>query len=352
MKSIYVFSNKFSPAHFSHLIAYYYLIEESKNECTLVLHNDYKNFVQESKEKLNIIYLDEWKSSNIKCDLAIIYNISSVDHKYIDDLKKINEKIKFFTIVHEPWTGWKNTFSDYFKHNEYFKETIKRIGRKFYLKKLIKRNTQIIVCSKNAKQIFERYYKNIKTYVIPLLFCDELKCDLSKVNKKYFSFIGSAGVSHGFNDFIKFIKEHKDDNIQFQIATSTNIESYLDEELKQLIFENKLIVRHGKYLSNEEINDCYARANVLWLFYKRTTQSGCLCKSFMFGTPVICSNVGSFSEYVDVNNGRIVNDYDSIFGAYLALINQNNNIKNCRSSFAEFFDCENKVDYLKNILLK
>ena len=318
----------------------------------LILHPDYKSFIDDSYSYLNIVYLNEWDDFNLKCDIAIIYNISKVDLKYINCLSKNNSNFEFYTIVHEPWSGWRRTFIEFLKHDESFKETIKRIGRMHYLKRLIRKKSNIIFCSKNAQSIFKYKRKKINSYVMPLVFKDELNTILSNDDKKYFSFIGNASVSHGFNDFVLFIKKYRNTDLKFQIATSTNIEQFLDSDLKKMIEIGQLIVIHGKYLTNEEINECYARASVLWLYYKRTTQSGCLCKAFMFGTPVICSNKGSFSEYINENNGRIVNNFELIYDAYCELINQKNNIDNCRSSFIDFFDCENKVNYLENIIFK
>lgn len=349
MKNYVILSNKFSPAHFSHLVAYYNLIVESGNICKLVLHPDYKEFINNHKNNLKVIYLDNYDKIKISCDILLIYNISKNDKKCVNVLKKINNNMKLFTIVHEPWCGYAQSIKDLFSRNEPFKEIIKRIGRKIYLNKLLKMNSKIIVCSKNAKKIFESKYKKYNAFLVPLLFSDELNNnELS--NKIYFSFIGSASVAHGFDLFIKFMKDNKNSDIDFLIATSTDISLYLqDDDIKELISSGKLVVRHGKYLTNEEINECYLNSKVLWLYYKRTTQSGVLCKSFMFGTPVICSNKGSFKEFINDGNGRIAENYDSIV-KYFNILSSIDNYDNCRKSYLDFFDYQNKINYVINIL--
>lgn len=342
MKKIVVFSNKFSPAHVQHLKAFYNSFIELGLYCTLVLDENYNGWFDEN---YNIVYNTEWSKNNHQYDIVWIYNLSKIDSKMIKNIENY-KSIKKYIVVHEPWAGIKNTVVNLFSRKEDIKEIIRSIGRKVYLSKLLKNKFDVVLCSNNAKKTFESHFKRIKTYLFSLIFIDELNGkSIEQNDKKYFSFIGTATLSHGFDKYLDYIKKHPD--LLCQIVTSTNIEKYYDAEILQMIQDNKLFVKQGKYLSNEEMNEAYYKAQVLWLNYKRSTQSGCLCKAFMFGTPVICSNNGSFDEYVNDSNGIFVEDEENI--CYSHLIGKKVS-ENCRNSYMEYFDYKGKLEKLKKII--
>lgn len=352
MKKVLVFSNKFSAAHFSHLVAFYKSFKELGYECSLILDRKYDNFIKEYNEDLNYKYNDNLTKNDV-ADYIVIYNISKLDKKYINIIKTNNTKIS--VIIHEPWCGVFNTLKNYLSKREPLSEIIKSFGRKYYLSKLLKLNSNVIVCSNNALNIYKKYNKKKNVVnVFPLIFADEQdkKCNIK--GKKYFSFIGSSTPAHGFDEYIKFIKENKKSDMLFQIATSSNISSYLEDNiLKQMIKEHKLIVKEGRYLSNKEINDAFRNSIVTWMVYKRSTQSGVICKSWMFNTPVICSNIGSFKEYIDKGNGRILDNLTSenITKCYNEICDNLNELAiSSRNSFEKFFYYKTHLNLLNEII--
>lgn len=352
MKKVLVFSNKFSPAHFSHLIAFYKSFKSLDYECVLVLDVGYKKFLDSYNEEITYKFNTEINKDD-KADIIFIYNISSVDSKYIKLVKKENTKL--FIVVHEPWNGAKNTIKNYLKKSEPLNETIKAFARNFYLKKLLKKNANVIVCSNNAFNIYNKHNsKKNSVNVFSLIFEDENEFRIDLNNKKYFSFIGSATPAHGFNEYIEFIKNNKEKDILFQIATSSSIKEILkDDDIQNMIQSNKLIVREGNYMSNEEINEAYKKSIATWMVYKRSTQSGVICKSWMFGTPVICSNIGSFSEYVDGRNGVILENINNeeILNKYMQINSDLDNMsKSSRESFDKNFNYKYKLELLKKII--
>lgn len=343
MEKVAVFSNKFSPAHVQHLKAYFKSFSELGYDCTLILDDKYQGWFD---EQYKLIYKSEWlKSEKHQYDIIWIYNISKIDIKMIKQIKDY-KSIKKYIVVHEPWCGIKQTLINLFFRKEVIKEIIKSFGRKFYLAKLLRLKFSVVLCSKNAKRAFDNYYKKTKSYLFSLIFVDELgSIDLSLVEKKYFSFIGNATLAHGFDKFIEYIKHHKE--LVYQIITSTNIDSYLDSDLVKMIGEGHLVVKHGRYLSDKEIDEAYLHASILWLNYKRSTQSGCLGKAFMFGTPVICSKGGSFEEYVNISNGIFINsetDFD-----YSRLLDKKV-FDCCRKSYMGCFDYKTHLPTLKKIV--
>jgi len=111
---------------------------------------------------------------------------------------------------------------------------------------------------------------------------------------------------------------------------------------------------HGKPLTNMEINEAYERSFCVWNAYRRSTQSGVLPKAFMFGTPVIASNIGSFPEFVrDGENGYLIDDYDfEALSQKLLLVRGNISAmsKNCRTTFENTFHWKAQISKMKTIL--
>ncbi|NLW18981.1 MAG: glycosyltransferase family 4 protein [Candidatus Cloacimonetes bacterium] len=74
------------------------------------------------------------------------------------------------------------------------------------------------------------------------------------------------------------------------------------------------------YISNDEIADIFNQAQVCVLPYKSATQSGVIASSYSFGVPVIASDVGGLSEYIDVEKtGLLVppNNPEALAGALI-----------------------------------
>lgn len=266
------------------------------------------------------------KGIKIKADMLLIYNMSTRDSKYISDLRQANPKLKVMFVYHEPWFGFKSWLKDLITKRESIIDSIKTFGRYYFVKPILKKSDLILLPSKKAEEYYQkiciRYNQNYTLF--PLIFTDEAE-NFSTEKKEYFSFISTASNSKNFNKFIEYIKYRSkiDTETKFQIATRTDITTYLDDTLQVLIKSGRLIVNHGHALSNAEINHAYAISNCTWMLYNRSTQSGVLCKSFMFCSPVIASNIGSFREFVNDSNGIILsNGYSmsDIDGAYNKII--------------------------------
>ena len=126
--------------------------------------------------------------------------------------------------------------------------------------------------------------------------------------RKYFSFIATAIRNHGFDLFLDYVRyKAADPDALFRIDTRSDIRRALrDDVLQTLIREKRLLIRQGRPLSNAEINAAYASSACVWLFYRRSFQSGVLCKAMMFGAPVIASDTGSFREFLNGDNGVLL----------------------------------------------
>lgn len=218
----------------------------------------------------------------------------------------------------------------------------------------------ILLPSNKAVDYYEKIcVKYNKHYsLFPLVFTDEANNAINPNEKKYFSFISTVQNSKNFTmflDYIKFKAKISSDSM-FQIATRTDCSEYIDAELKALIKKKRLIINHAHSLSNTEINQAYARSNCTWMLYNRSTQSGVLCKSFMFGTPVIASNIGSFSEVVNSDNGIILPEsytLEDIDRAYENIKNNFDHLCNgARQTFVSHFRYDAQFDLFNKIMME
>jgi len=330
------------------MIAYAKLFRESGFEPFFCLEKSYE------KMDLTNDFEVVWYQGSIpdNADLLFFANNSLVNHKFFKEFVSKGGKVIY--LYHEPWE----------RFDQYLKEGVKQalkatVGHHFSAKSL-KYATLIIVPSGYALELYKaadiKYNKNVA--MIPLLFDDELDHEMNSNTKVHFSYIGHAVKGHMFREYIQLIKTIylKGSNITFEIATRTDITKLLNHDriLLEMIDKGILIVSQGRPLTNAEINQVYERSFCVWNVYKRSTQSGVLPKAFMFGTPVIASNLGSFPEFVrDGENGYLVDDYsfESLYKK-LVLVNENIGImsQNCRNTFEKTFYWKAQVSKVREML--
>lgn len=307
MNKAWILSAKFAPGHFSHMIAYYELFRAVGYEPLLYLTEEYRPFCEEVPD-CRCAFLPE-KPSDLP-DVILLYNLSSHDRKIIKRLRRENPYVRLFYVHHEPWMGLGSWLSDLFSGRESFIDSLKTWVRHILVRPIVKNCERVLCPSEKAYELYRARCMrlNPRVSVFPLVFTDEAGEILSAEEKKYFSFVATVQNAKNFTGYLNYIKHRAavDPASRFMIATRTDISSYLDAALREMMASGRLVVTHGHPLSNEEINRAYAESKCLWMLYSRSTQSGALCKSFMFGTPVIASDIGSFREYVDGENGVVL----------------------------------------------
>jgi len=288
----------------------------------------------------------------IDVELALLYNPSTAN--IAASKKLIEHGAKVFYVYHEPWESFQQRLKDGLK------QALKAFVAHYYSTRVLKYADIVIVPSNCALKLYnksdEKYNKNV--IMIPLLFDDELTSTLDISKKEYFSYIGRAFKGHSFDMYISLIKwiYTSGSNMKFEIATGTDIGKIVNSDgiIRKMINSGVLNVSHDRPLTNAEINQAYERSFCVWNVYRRSTQSGVLPKAFMFGTPVIASNIGSFPEFVrNGENGYLVDDYnfESLYKK-LILVNENIGImsQNCRNTFEKTFYWKAQVDKMKQII--
>jgi glycosyltransferase involved in cell wall biosynthesis len=268
-------------------------------------------------------------------DVAIFCNSAIKNHSLARTLRA--RKTRVLYLFHEPesvW-NWKGLKS------EGAMKALRFLCSTYYSIKTLRQASGVIVCSSYAHWLYQQNYLrfNRNVYVMPLLFDDEVgseRFEQMRSQKHYFGFVGTACKAHGFDAFVKFAKfslGHGSD-ISFAIATRVDLASLLqsDQELAKLVKQGKIRMQHGRELSNEEINQHSLECFCIWNVYRRSTQSGVLPRSYMAGTPVLASRVGSFHEEVQPRfTGEFV-DVNEDPAAILATV------QNLREHAADYFD--------------
>ena len=318
---ILLVSLKFNTGHLSSIVGWKRLADLAGHETVLYLDKRYEDF-------LNIpgvccVYDEKSLHEIGKIDVVVIINLSAKDWAFLKRIKK-TDKAKVIFIHHEPWRGWTETIKDSMQ-TEFVSAFLRRIAKRFFGAKVLK-YSDIVVCPSNTcAQIYKNYEFRInKNYIVfPLIYPDEM-IGVERHEKKYFSFIATADGYKAFSKFVDFVKyaSKRDGSIKFQIATKTNITSYIDDELLDLQNKGRLIIQHGRDLTVDEINAAYDSSSCTWLAYRSSTQSGVIFKTFMAGSPCVASNVGIFGEQVDGHNGILLNDPEDlqeIYDAYMKI---------------------------------
>ncbi|MCX7708734.1 MAG: glycosyltransferase [Clostridia bacterium] len=349
--NVYIVSLKYSPGHYSHLVAFYSMLEELGFQPVLYVNRGYRDFLKEDPG-VRVVFTD----SEIKYpypEIALFYN-AALENPLVARKFKREYGSKIFYVYHEPWDGVRNLVK------EGFREGLKKLVANKCSELLLRYCDRVLLPSlhalKNYKGYEFRYNKNCSRY--PLIFRDEKREEIDFSIKKYFSFIGNAVEVHQFKKYLQFVKYGLRNHVDFKflIATRSNIELLLDEEIRQGIAEEKVKVLSGKDLSSEEINGCYNESFCVWNVYSKINQSGVLGKAFMFGSPVIAADVGSFPEFVrDKHNGRLISPDSSMTEINEAATEIKHSLEeysmNARQSFLKVFYYKSNADKFLKLMM-
>lgn len=287
MKAL-IISLNFNPGHVSHMVASYKQLEELGYKPFYYVNEAFVPFLPQEG---SIIVFDS--KSVPSADIAFFVFPSQKNLFLIRKLKKHGTKIIY--IFHEPLSSMKNYKDAGFSYKYLVKLwLINRINSL-----TVKWSDVVLLPSQKAVEYYEAnpLYGNRNYHYLPLLYDDERNEENKMTRRVFFSYIGTIAADHSFSEYIEFVKwavtANRLPKIQFLIATKSEFE--VSEELLK---SPRVFIRKGKPLRDEEINGYYAATYIVWNAYTRTTQSGVLAKSFMFGTPAIVlkKNLSEFTE--------------------------------------------------------
>lgn len=346
MKKIAVVSLHFSPGFIEHMRAWYEMCEQCGYSALLYFDARYSDYFRDAKYRFctDIKALEEYGP-----EYAVVQNTGFENVPFFQWCGRNGCKV--FYILHEPYMG----FRELLKDGTY---CVRQAAACLLNVWLCGRSEKVIVCSDYAEENCRTYMRGAyrKCVRFPLIFTD--RCEPARDGeRKYFSLIGTYAGAKGSDLFLKFIKDSaaKGYDIDFQIATRSDLSAQLkDGVLQKLMADGKLVVRHGRTMTTEEINQAYRRSVCCWNGYRRTTQSGVLPNAYMMGAPVAATRLGSFTEFVvPGETGEFIDneDTESIYAAYQKISGSGELMsEHCRRYFLDHFYFGSQAERFQKII--
>ncbi len=337
-KKVALVSLRFNPAFIQHLIAWAKAMKELGHDPEFVLDRAYRNFPE-----LEIVaFLREVNADSLAVAwrYAVFLNPSPDNRNLANTLKEKGAKILY--IYHEPWQ-----MSFVYLSGEGILGALRGTLAHHVTVPALKLADTVILPSRYALGEYQKsdaQYNGNAIY-LPLIYDDEERATNPRMleQKRYFSYIGSLCWSHGFDQYLAFVRYslRRKLNISFLIASRNPIPSRFMNDKLFSRNSDKIEIFCGKPMGNHEMNRYYAESICVWNLYRRSTQSGVLPKAFMFGTPVIAGKIGSFPEFIqDGVNGRFADarDHERIWTAFEDIrSNLSMYAANSRKTFLETF---------------
>lgn len=339
-----IISLNFHPGHVSHMVASYHQLEELGYESVYFVDD---GFVPYLPKDGRICVYGKDKVENVS--VALFVFPSQKNLLLIRKLKRQGAKIIY--IFHEPLAPL----------NEYRKAgfSYKYLAKLWVINRIssltVKWSDAVLLPSRKAEEFYHAnpLYTNENVHYLPLLYDDERTAQLANKQRLYFGYIGTVAADHSFTEYLQFVEKAISDNLlpQFKFLIATKSEFDVPQTLAK---SSRVVIQKGRPLSNAEINESYSTTFVVWNAYVRTTQSGVLAKSFMFGTPAIVlrKNLSEFT--VDGQEVAAIDDntsFEEIEKAVLRITGDFEHFSNAsRKRFEETFYYRQYNDTFKKIL--
>lgn len=359
---IYVGSLKFSPVYKSHCCAFGKACEEQGYSVKYIFSHEYEGmlpaeirektvFIGKSVDILSMLRdaLDPQNKKRIK-------EIFSKDHpsaiyiqnyhflnNYIARLSKKN-RCAFIYHVHEPYVKNKKAHGGFHQYWLYLFEHFH--GR------LLKNTDVAVVSSKEASSLFDLRYPHFsgRKMLIPLLYEDLGDSKINSDSRTYVTFVGPPVPAKNPEKFLDIVKHSGDRNLPFKFLLVSRVAL---KDPKYFNYSNMDVSEPG-LLTDEDFGKLMKKSIAVVTPYKRETQSSVILVSYMYGTPVISSDVGGLPEFV----------HDGVTGYCLSLTEDTEKwldlllrvqanfpklSSNCRDYFVNNFSGKNWQKYLNEL---
>lgn len=331
VKRVLIISMNFHPGHVSHMVASYKQMEELGYESIYYVSDSFVSYLP-AGSRICVYGMGRLP----KVDIALFLFPSQKNLFLIRKLKKIGSKILY--IFHEPLAP----LVEYKKAGFSYKYLAKLWVINQISALTVRWSNAVLLPSRKAVEFYNanKLYKNLNHHYMPLMYDDERTDALKLKNRKYISYIGTVAADHSFLEFLKFVEravaEDWMPDLQFLIATKSEF-----DVPDTLASSPRVVIYKGRPMTDDEINEHYVTTYVVWNAYARTTQSGVLAKSFMFGTPavVLRKNLSEFTvdghEVVSIDDNT---SFDEICSAIETIVlNFNHYSTEARKRFENTF---------------
>jgi hypothetical protein len=344
----YIISLNFNPGHVSHMVAYYRQYEELGYESWMYIDKGFTEFIP-----ADCRYIVYGMNKPEECSLAVFMFPSYKNLLEIKSLK-CQKDCKIVYLFHEPL----DKYSTYREAGFSWLKMLKLRVVNMVNVLTVRWSDLIFIPSMKAINYYEsnHLYKNPNYHYLPLLYDDEQTKKTGKIERKFFSYIGTVAPDHSFDEYMAFVKwailNNQLPDFNFLIATRNKVNRNTDTII--LINTRRLTIFDGVPLTDVQINNFFSESIAIWNAYTRTTQSGVLAKSFMFGTPAIVlkKNLSEFvedgKEVIAINNNT---DYHEIADALVRITKSHAAFSaSCRTRFLNTFYYKSFNQQVKDVL--
>lgn len=360
--NVLVGSLKFTPIYKSHCCAFGNQCKKQGHNVAYIFSSEYKKMLsaelqEESifigtstdiistfQDTFNYKFRQRLKNAIIKTkpDYIYLHNYHPLNNYIATIIKRTG--CKFIYHVHEPYTINKKAHGGIQQYWLYLFE---------YLQGRLLNNTDIaILSSKEACELFKRRYPTFKgkTKLIPLMYEDLYKGSEKTPKREYITFIGPPVPAKGPNIFLNIIDETNKQSLDYKYLLISR--KKIEDSKYQ---KRNLQVFHKTLISDGEIGTFLKKSIMTITPYTRATQSSVVLVSYMYGTPVISSNVGGLNEFVHQKKTGYLVDAESNIDKWIdgiRYITKNNKklSKECRKYFVNTFSESNWSEFIPKLL--
>lgn len=165
-----------------------------------------------------------------------------------------------------------------------------------------KRANKIIVHGEYLKELLSSKYKKFrnKIHVVPHgAFSIYKKWDDGSIQEEENTilFFGRISKYKGIDVLIKAFNIITKEIPEAKIVIAGRGEDF--SKYEKLMFDKSRFEIHNRFISNAEVPQFFRRASVVVLPYTEASQSGVVPIAYVFGKPVVVTDVGSIPEVVD-----------------------------------------------------
>lgn len=360
---IYVGSLQYSPIYKSHCCAlgkqcenyghsvkylfnwkYEWMLPEEVKEKTIFI-GESTGIVSALKDGLNFKHIQKLSKILLEDmpDYIYMYNYHPFLNYYIAKLSKKCGST-FIQHVQEPCVENKKVYKGIKQYWLYMFE--------YFQEKLLENADIAVISSNRALYLFEKRYQNFfgRKIMIPLMYEDMGNFTRNIEDMEYITFIGPPVPAKGPETFLKIVEYSGKHNLSFNFLLISR------SKVKDPRYHNKnnLKVFHKNKISDVEMAEFIRHSLMTITPYKVATQSSVVLTSYMYGTPVISTDVGGLGEVVHHSKTGYLVDKDAkveewIEGINFIKDNLSEMSKDCRDYFVREFSGTNWPKYFKDL---
>jgi glycosyltransferase involved in cell wall biosynthesis len=361
--TICVGSLKYSPVFKSHCCAFGRACEEKGYSVRYLFSNEYQWMLpSEVEEKTTFVGHSTSISSMVEDSLSFknkkiirrMFSENQPTHIYMHNYHFLNHYIaklskkcdcSFVYHVHEPFVQNKEAHGGFHRYWLYLFE--------YFQGKLLGVTDIAIVSSNAASDLFDLRYPAFsgKKMLVPLIYEDLGDPSVDTQDREYVTFVGPPVPAKNPGKFLEIVRFSNDSNLslKFLLISRSKVND------KRYFQSKNLEVFSKERISDEEFGGLIKKSIAVLTPYTRETQSSVLLVSYMYGTPVISSNVGGLSEFVFHGETGYLLDVDSnvehwVNGISYIQRNFSELSENCRKHFVGNFSGKNWKKYIDDIL--